>query len=55
MGGFFYGLGVSIIHLALLVGALFVKGPQFEKARELDEKFIEEIQDLKVINNLTDS
>lgn len=36
MAGFFYGFGISLTHLAMLIGTIFVKLPDFEKAKEHD-------------------
>lgn len=33
MAGFFYGFGISLIHMALFVAANFVKLPNHEKAK----------------------
>lgn len=47
--GVFYGMGVSLIHFALLVTIIVVEWPNGKKAEELDKQYEEQISgiDLK--------
>ena len=50
MAGFFYGFGVSLIHMALLVGALFVKPANFDVARSHDQAYFKQLEDMQPKN-----
>ena len=45
MAGFFYGLGCSIVHLALFVAANFVRRPQLDRAKELDRLYLQDLKE----------
>lgn len=47
MGGFFYGLGVSLIHMALLVGALFVKPANVDIAKSFDKEYFKQLDEMQ--------
>ena len=47
MAGFFYGLGISLTHLALLITSTLIKPPDFERARKLDKEYFDFIQNMK--------
>lgn len=47
MAGFFYTIGCSLMHMGMLITLFFVKRPNFEKARALDDQYFENINSIE--------
>ena len=52
--GILYGVGCSLIHLAMFITMFFIKFPDVEKARKIDQNYFETVKknDTELAQNL---